>query len=133
MNLLDRQFAHARQPMCLLAEAPLAGVLLREVLLVAEEKVSVVSELLEKREKIPLGLEILGEEKALLFFGALLVICYSWYLFSLAGWTGGHRQSYFWSLPIYQCVDTTIRSFMSASLARYKNRIGTSEELKTLP
>ena len=52
--------------MCLLAEVPLAGVLLHEVLLVAEEKVSTVSELLEKREKIPLELEIVGEEKALL-------------------------------------------------------------------
>jgi len=119
--------------MCLLAEVPLAGVLLHEVLLVAEEKVSTVSELLEKREKIPLELEILGEEKALLFFGALLLIWYSWYLFSLAEWTGGHRQLYFWSLPIYQCADTTVRSFVSASLTRYKSRISTSEELKTLP
>jgi len=58
--------------MCLLAE-----VLLREVLLVAEEKVAVVFELLEKKEMIQLGLEILGEEKALLFFGALLAIQYS--------------------------------------------------------
>ena len=48
--------------MCLLAEVPLAGVLLREVLLVAEEKVSAMSELLEKKEKTPLGLEILGED-----------------------------------------------------------------------
>jgi len=56
--------------MCLLAEVPLAGVLLREVLLVAEEKVSVVSELLEKKEKIPPGSVILEEEKVLLFSGA---------------------------------------------------------------
>jgi len=60
--------------MCLLAEVPLARVLLREVLLVVEEKVSVVFELLEKKEMILLGLEILGEEKVLLFFGALLAI-----------------------------------------------------------
>jgi len=60
--------------MCLLAEVPLAGVLLRGVLVVAEEKVSAVSELLEKKEQIPPGLEILEEEKALQFFGALLVI-----------------------------------------------------------
>jgi len=60
--------------MCLLAEVHLAGVLLREVLLVTEEKVSAVFELLEKNEMNLLGLEILGEEKALLFFGALLAI-----------------------------------------------------------
>jgi len=60
--------------MCLLAEVPLAGVLLREVLLVVDEKVSAVFELLEKKEIILLGLEILGEEKALLFFGTLLAI-----------------------------------------------------------
>jgi len=47
--------------MCLLAEVPLAGVLLHEVLLVAEEEmVLVVSGHLEKKEKIPLGLETLG-------------------------------------------------------------------------
>jgi len=68
--------------MCLPAEVPLARVLLRGVLLVAEEKVSTVSELLEKKEKIPPGLEILGEGKALLFFDALLVIWYSWHLSS---------------------------------------------------
>ena len=68
--------------MCPLAKVPLAGVLLRGVLLVAEEKVSAVSELLEKKEKIPPRLEILGEEKALLFFDALLVIWYSWHLSS---------------------------------------------------
>jgi hypothetical protein len=95
--------------MCLLAEIPLAGVLLREVLLVAEEKVSAVSELLEKREKIPLGLEILGEEKALLFFDASLVIWYCWHLFFSVDWTGGHRQLYFWSLPMYRCADTTMK------------------------
>jgi len=42
--------------MCLLAEDPLAGVLLCRVLLVAkEEMVLVVSGFLEKREKIPPG------------------------------------------------------------------------------
>jgi len=92
--------------MCLLA-----GVLLRGALLVAEEKVSAVSELLEKKEKIPPRLEILGEEKALLFFGALLVIWYSWHLFSLADWTRGHQHLCFWSLPMCQCAGTT----MSAS------------------
>jgi hypothetical protein len=44
---------------------------------VAEEKVSAVSELLEKKGMILLGSEILGEEEALLFSGALLVIWYS--------------------------------------------------------
>jgi len=33
-----------------------------------------VLELLDKKEMILLGLEILGKEKALLFFGALLAI-----------------------------------------------------------
>ena len=82
---MDRQFARARQPMCLLVEVPLAGVLPLEVLLVAEEeKEPAVSGLLEKKRMILLGLEILEEEKALLFFGALLVIWYSWHLFSSA-------------------------------------------------
>jgi len=69
--------------MYLLAEVPLAGVLLHKVLLVAEEKVSAVSKLLEKKGMILLGSEILGEEEALLFSGALLVIWYSWILSSL--------------------------------------------------
>jgi len=74
----------------------LAGVLLRRLLLVAEEEmVLVASGLLERKEKIPLGLETLGEEKVSLFFGALLVIWYSWHLFSSANWTGGHRHLYF--------------------------------------
>jgi len=69
--------------MYLLAEVPLAGallieVLLREALLVDEEEmVLVVSGLLEKKGRIPLGLEILGEEKVLLSSGALPVIWYS--------------------------------------------------------
>jgi len=96
--------------MCLLAEVPLAGVLLREVLLVAEEKVSAVSELLEKKGMILLGSKILGEEEALLFSSALLVIWYSWSLSSSVDWTEGHRQSNFWSLPMYWYAGTTIRS-----------------------
>jgi len=109
--LLGRQSARVHQPILLLAGVLLAGALPFEVLLVAEEeKEFAVSGLLEKKGMILLGLEILGEEKALLFFGALLVTWYSWHLFSLAGWTGGHRQSYFWSLPMYQCADTTVRS-----------------------
>ena len=88
--MLDRQFARARQPMCLLAEVPLAGVLLCGVLLVAEEEmVLVVSGLLEKREKIPPGSVTLEEEKVLLFSGASLGFWYSWSFFSLVGWTGG--------------------------------------------
>jgi len=89
----------------------LAGVLPFEVLLVAEEEmVLVVSELLEKKGMILLGSETLGEEDALLFSGASLVIWYSWNLFSSVDWTGGHRQSYFWSLPMYRCADTTMKS-----------------------
>ena len=79
----------------LLVEALLAGVLPLVVLLAAEgEMVLVASGLLEK-EKIPLGLEILGEEKALLLFGALLVLWCSWHPFSSVDWIGGHRHFYF--------------------------------------
>jgi len=80
----------------LLAEVPLAGALPLGVLLVAEEEmVSALSGLLEKKGMTLLESEILGEEKALLFSGALLVIWYSWNLFSSVDWTGGHRRSYF--------------------------------------
>jgi len=97
--------------MFLLAEVLLAGVLLLGFLLVVEgETVLIVSGLLEEKGMILLGLEILGEEKVLLFSGALLVIWYSWNLFSSVDWIWGHRQSYFWSLPMYQCADTTMRS-----------------------
>jgi len=75
--------------MCLLAEVPLARVLLREVLLVAEGKASTVSELLEKKEKIPPGSVILEGEKALLFSGALPGFWYSWSFSSLVDWTRG--------------------------------------------
>jgi len=44
---------------------------------------SAESGFLEKKGMILLGLEILGEEKASLFSGALLVIWYSWNPFSL--------------------------------------------------
>ena len=86
MNSLDRQFARARQPMCLLAEVPLVGVLLHEVLLGAEEEmVLVVSRFLEKREKIPPGSVILEEEKVLLFSGASPGFWHSWSFSSLVG------------------------------------------------
>ena len=82
--MLDRRSAHVHQPVFLRAEVLLAGTLLLEILLVAEEKEFAVFGLLEKKGMILLELEILGEEKALLFFGALLVIWYSWPLFSSA-------------------------------------------------
>jgi len=97
--------------MFLLAEVLLAGILPFGVLLVAEEEmVLLVSGLLETKEMILLGSETLGEEEALLFSGASLVIWYSWNLFSSIDWTGGHRQSYFWSLPMYRYTDTTMKS-----------------------
>ena len=68
-----------------------------------------LSVFLEKREKILPESEIPGEEEALLFSGASLVIWYSWNLFSSVGWTGGYRQSYFSSLPMCQYADTTIK------------------------
>jgi len=72
--LLDRRFARARQPTYLLAEVPLAEVLLFGVLLVAEEEtVLVVSGFLEKRGTILPELVIL-EEEVLLFCDALLGI-----------------------------------------------------------
>jgi len=66
--------------MCVPAEVLLAGVLLVGVLplgglLATEgEMVLVASEFLGKKEKILPGLEIPGEEKVLLSFGALLVL-----------------------------------------------------------
>jgi len=76
--------------MCLPAEvllvgALLVGVLPLGVLLAAEEEMVLVAcGLLERKEKIPLGLETLGEEKVLPSSGALLVIWCSWSLsFSL--------------------------------------------------
>ena len=94
--------------MFLLVEVLLAGVLLFGVLLVAEEEmVLAVSGLLEKKGMILLGSETLGEEEVLLSSGASLVIRCSWNLFSSVDWIGGHRQLYFWSLPICQCAITT--------------------------
>jgi len=107
--------------MCLLAEVLLARALLvgflpLEVLLVAEkEMIPVVSMFLEKREKILPGLGIPAEEKVLLLFGALLVLWYSWHLFSSAGWIGGHRHFYFRSLPMRQCALSRMR-FVSTSI-----------------
>jgi len=97
--------------MFLLAEVLLVGVLLFGILLVVEGEVLLaVSGLLQKKGMILLGSKTLGEEEALLFSGASLVIWYSWNLFSSVDWTGGHRQSYFWSLPMYRYADTTMRS-----------------------
>ena len=84
-----------------LAEVPLVGILLRELLPAAEEEiVPVASGLLERREKIPLELETLGEGKVLLFSDASPGLWYSWSFSSLVGWTGGHRQSHLWFLPM---------------------------------
>jgi len=67
--LLDRWSAHVHQPIFLLAEVLLVGVLL-----VAEEKtVLVVSELLEKRGTIVQESVTLEEGEALLFSDASLV------------------------------------------------------------
>ena len=89
--------------MLLLAEVLLVGVLLLGVPLVAEEgMVLVVFELLEKREMIPPESVTLVGEKALLFSGASFVFWYSLNLFSSVDWTGGHRQSCFWFLPMCQ-------------------------------
>jgi hypothetical protein len=69
----------------LLAEVLLVGFLPLEVLLAAEgEMVPAVSVFLEKREKILPELEILGEEEAMIPFGALFVLWYSWRPFSSA-------------------------------------------------
>jgi len=108
----------------LLAGALLVGILPLGVLLVAEkEVVPAVSGFLEKREKIPPELEILGEEKALLFFDALLVIWYSWHLFSSADWTGGHQHLCFWSLPMRRCAVPRMR-IREYKCNRCKNGIG---------
>jgi len=90
----------------LLAEALLIEVLPHEVLLAAEgEMVLAVSVFLEKKEKIPPELEIPEEEGALLLSRALFVLWYSWHLFSLVDWTGGHRHLCFWFLPMRRCAD----------------------------
>jgi len=98
--------------MCRLAEVLLAGALLVGVhplgvlLVVEKEMVPAVSVFLEKREKILPGLELPMEEKVLLSFGALLLLWYSWHLFSSADWTGRHRHFCFWSLSMRRYADT---------------------------
>jgi len=100
--------------MCLLAEVLLAGTLLVGVLplgvLLAAEKemVLAVSVFLEKREKILPESEIPEEGEALLLFGTLFVLWYSWHLFSSADWTGGHRLC-LWSLPMCRFAGTIIK------------------------
>ena len=115
--------------MCLLAEAPLAGVLLCGVLLVVEEEmVLAVSELLEKREKIPPGSVTLGEEKVLLSSGSSPGFWYSWSFSSLVGRTGGHRQSHLWSFPMCQFSDTTMK-ICECKCNRCKNGIGMAKKI----
>jgi len=115
--------------MCLPAEVLLAGVLLvgvlpLGVLLAAEgEMVLVAFGLLERKEKIPLGLVILGEEKVLLSSGALLVIWCSLSLSFSLDWTGGHRHFCFWSLPMRRYADTE-REIREYKCNRWKNEIG---------
>jgi len=91
--------------MCLLAEvflveALLVGVLPLVVLLALEGEMALVAFGLLEKEKIPPELEIPEEEGELLLSGALVVLWYSWHLFSSAGWTGGHRHLCFWPLPM---------------------------------
>ena len=115
--------------MCLLAEvlpakALLVGVLPLGVLLAAEkEMVLAMSVFLEKREKILPELEIPVEEEALLLFGALFVLWYSWHLFSSADWAGGHRHLCFWSLPMCRFAGTTIKILEYKHIS-WKNEIG---------
>ena len=87
-----------------------------------EEMVLVVSVLLGKEEKIPMGLETLGEGKVLLFSGASPGFWYSWSFSSLVGWTGGHRQSHLWFLPMCRFADTTIK-FVSTSMISIKIKL----------
>ena len=119
--------------MCLLAEvllveALLVGVLPLVVLLALEGEMALVaSGLLERKEKIPLGLEILGEEKALLLFGALLVLWCSWHPFSSVDWTGGHRHFCFWSLPMRRSAD--MEKIYEYKCGRCKIRISMNEKV----
>ena len=86
--------------MCLLARVLLVEVLLAEVLplaalLAVEEMVLAESLFLGEKERIPPEWEIPEEEEEeeeLPLSGAWFVPWYSWYLFSSAGWTGGHRH-----------------------------------------
>jgi len=86
----------------LLAEGLLAGALL----VVEGEMVLAVSGLLEKKGMILLGSETLGEEEALLFSGASLVIWYSWNLFSSFDWTGGIGSH---TSGLYRCTGMLIQ------------------------
>jgi hypothetical protein len=77
--------------MFLEAEVPLA-YLLSGVLPVAKgEMVLDMSELPEKKGTIPPESVTLEEGEVLLFFGASLVVWYSWGSFFSVDWTGGHR------------------------------------------
>jgi len=107
----------------LLVEVLLVGVLPLVVLFALErEMVLAVSVFLEK-ERIPPGLEIPEEEEELLLSGALSMLWYSWYLFSSAGWTGGHQHLCFWSLPMRWSADTE-RKTRKYKFDKYKNKIG---------
>jgi len=87
--------------MCLLAEVLLVEVLPPAVLLALEGKMVLAeSLLLEEKEKIPPEWEI-PEEEELPLSGALFLPWYSWYPFSFAGWTGGHRHLGSWFLPMH--------------------------------
>jgi len=111
----------------LLVEVLLVGVLPLVVLLALEEEMAlVVSGLLEKKEKIPPGLEKPGEEEALLLFGVLLVPWCFWHLFSSVGWTGGHRHLCFWSLPMRRFAD--IEKIYEYKCGRCKIRIIMNEK-----
>ena len=107
---------HEHQPMCLLAEVLLVGVLpvefLLPVLLLALEGEMVLAESLrlEEKEKIPPEWEIPEEEEELPLSGALFLPWYSWHPFSSAGWTGGHRHLGSWFLPMHWFAVTTKRN-----------------------
>ena len=95
----------------------------------AEKKVVPdVSGSLEKREKIPPGSVIPGEEKVLLSSGALLVIWCSWSLSSSPDWTGGHWHLCFWSLPMRRYADTIVE-ICEYKCSRYKNEICMDERV----
>ena len=99
------------------------------VLLVTEKgMVPAASVFLERKEKILLGLVILGEEKVLLLFGALFVLWCSWHPFSSADWTGGHRHLCFWSLLMRRCADRE-RGMCEYKCNRCKGRIGMNEKV----
>ena len=113
----------------LLVETLLVGVLPLVVLLALEEEMALVaSGLLEKKEKILPELEIPEEEGELPLSGALFVPWYSWHLFSFAGWTGGHRHLYLWSLPMHWFA-VTERRICEYQCGRCKSKIGMNEKV----